>query len=122
MRQQHERARPDLAFLEMDVTKMDFGADTFSCVIDKGTLDAMFTDASEEVTAKVDEMFSEVARVLRFGGRYLCISLLQPHILDHVVAWFSDRGWPVRILRCREAEESRPPQERMEGRKAKTFE
>ena len=43
------------------------------------------------------------------GGRYICISLLQPHILSHVVSWFSDAGWPVRIIRCREAESGKTP-------------
>ena len=136
MRQQHERTRPQLKFLEMDVTDMkaDFDGDSFSCVLDKGTLDAMFTDDTDEVKGKVNDMFGvrivpknnllfyhdfhavcfqEVERVLRFGGRYICISLLQPHILEYVVHWFSARSWPVRILRCKEAEESRPPQERI---------
>lgn len=113
MKQQHERPRPGLEFKEMDVTKMDFENDKFSCVLDKGTLDAMFTNDSEDVKKKIDEMFTEIGRVLRFGGRYICISLLQPHILDYIVKWFNGSGWPVRILRCKEAEENKSPEERI---------
>ena len=38
----------------------------------------------------VDKMFSEIDRVLKLGGRYICISLLQPHILQHLVDFFAD--------------------------------
>ena len=38
----------------------------------------------------VEKMFSEIDRVLKLGGRYICISLLQPHILEHFVHWFSN--------------------------------
>ena len=43
----------------------------------------------------------------------MCISLLQPHILEHVVPFFSAKGWPVRIVRCKEAEEGRSPEDRI---------
>ena len=58
MKQQHEKVRPELLFKEMDVTKMDFEEDRFSCVVDKGTLDAMFTNDTEEVKTKIDQMFT----------------------------------------------------------------
>ena len=58
-------------------------------------------------------LMQEISRVLRFGGRYICISLLQPHILDYIVKWFNGNGWPVRILRCKEAEENKSPEERI---------
>jgi ubiquinone/menaquinone biosynthesis C-methylase UbiE len=95
----HKTDRPDLIFEKMDVTSLSYEDDRFSVVMDKGTLDAMMPDDSVEVVANVSRMFSEVDRVLRLGGRYICISLLQPHILNHLVDWFTDRGWPLRILR-----------------------
>lgn len=114
MRNKHSKERPALRFEVMDVTEMDaFGDESFSAVIDKGTLDAMMSEETEEVKANVDKMFSELDRVLRLGGRYVCISLLQPHILDHLLARFSqDRSWPVRVVRCREVDENRAPQDR----------
>ena len=40
-------------------------------------------------------------------NRYVCVTLLQPHILTSIVPWFSSRGWPVRVIRCPEAAQDR---------------
>ena len=113
MQRQNKRERPDLKFETMDATQMSYDESTYSVILDKGTLDAMMTDDSDEVTASVNLMFAEIDRVLRFGGRYIAFSLLQPHILRHAVEWFAnDRGWPVRIVRCKEADEGKSLEER----------
>ena len=113
MQRQHRRDRPGLKFEVMDATKMSYAEATCGVVLDKGTLDAMMTDDSEEVKANVNQMFAEIDRVLRLGGRYVTFSLLQPHILDHAVKWFAtERGWPVRIVRCKEADEGKSLEER----------
>ena len=58
MKSANARDRPDLEFRKMDVTNMgDFSDDTFSCVLDKGTLDAMFTNDSMEVVSTINKMF-----------------------------------------------------------------
>ncbi|KAK8379590.1 hypothetical protein O3P69_019503 [Scylla paramamosain] len=64
------------------------------------------TDGSADVVAFVDKYLSEVERVLRVGGRFVCVSLLQEHILKHVLNWFPSRGWMVRVCRCEDAERS----------------
>ena len=69
--------------------QMSFGDEDFSVVLDKGTLDALMVDGSEDVVATVDRMFSEIVRVLRPCGRYVCISLMQDHILRKLVAYFT---------------------------------
>ena len=109
--QQTNKARPELVFEKMDVLDLKYPEDKFSVVLDKGTLDALFTSSGEE--EKVAGMWSEIARVLRLGGRYVSVSLLQPHILSSVVSWFSSRGWPVRIIRCTEVDLSKPAEERV---------
>lgn len=48
--------------------------------------------------------FQEITRVLRNGGRYICISLLQEHILRHLLSYFPNVGFMFRIVRCHEAE------------------
>lgn len=70
---------------------MSFEDETFAVVVDKGTLDALLVDESIETMEKIDKMFSEIERVLRKGGRYLCISLLQEHILKKMLTWFLER-------------------------------
>ena len=70
-------------------------------------------DVENHINIKSLILCEKVDRTLRLGGRYVCISLLQPHILEFVVDSFArDRGWPVRIVRCKEAEEGRPPEDR----------
>lgn len=51
--------------------------------------------------------FQEINRVLRMGGRYICISLLQSHILKKLLDYFPKEGWMFRICRCFDAELSR---------------
>ncbi|NWQ84135.1 MET13 protein, partial [Columbina picui] len=46
---------------------------------------------------KVDKMFAEISRVLQVGGRYLCVSLAQAHVLRKAVEYFSQEGWVVRV-------------------------
>lgn len=67
----------------------EFADGEFSVILDKGTLDAMATDESEDTQAKVSQMFSEIVRVLRVGGRYVCVSLAQGHILAAVLRYFT---------------------------------
>ena len=67
---------------------MEFSDAEFGAVLDKGTLDALMTSAEEEVVSRIDSMFAEIGRVLKVGGRYICISLAQEHILDKVLDYF----------------------------------
>lgn len=69
---------------------MDFEDSAFSVVLDKGTLDALMVDDSDAVIKDIDKLFTEIGRVLKFGGRYICISLMQDHILNKVLQYFPD--------------------------------
>ena len=62
--------------------------------------DAMLPMGDQAAFGVVEKMFSEIDRVLKLGGRYICISLLQPHILEHFVRWFFNL---VIILSAKEA-------------------
>jgi ubiquinone/menaquinone biosynthesis C-methylase UbiE len=73
MMSEKNKQRKELIFEKMDATAMKYSDDSFSVVLDKGTLDALFTDTSAEVVERVEAMWGEVARVLRLGGRYLCV-------------------------------------------------
>jgi len=69
---------------------MSFADDEFSVVLDKGTVDAIFTNNTPEIVSQIDRMLHEIGRVLRVGGRFLCISLAQEHIAHHVVHRFAN--------------------------------
>ena len=96
MKAKNHTKRPLMKFLVMDVKSLSYESGSFDCVLDKGTLDAIFTDNSKETVSKVQLMFGEVTRVLKTGGRYICVSLAQEHILELLVRSFSE-GWVVRV-------------------------
>lgn len=100
VRQMQERSastRPGMSYLLMDMLHMDFPDAHFQVVLDKGTLDALLTDEEEATLAKAEQMFAEISRVLQVGGRYLCVSLAQAHVLKKAVEYFSQEGWVVRV-------------------------
>jgi SAM-dependent methyltransferase len=64
-----------LRFMQMDATKMTFEDETFDVVFDKGTLDAMYTGASDLVKLAVAQIF----RVLRPGGLFVSLTFGHPN-------------------------------------------
>lgn len=101
---QNEKERPNLKYLQMDALDMSFNDESFSVVLDKGTLDALMPDNSPETLSKITKYFSEIQRVLKVMGRFICISLLQEHILTALLDYFPMNNWIFRIARCLEAE------------------
>ncbi|XP_074858669.1 eEF1A lysine and N-terminal methyltransferase isoform X1 [Carettochelys insculpta] len=97
MRERNTHKRPKMSYLLMDMLQMDFQDSRFQVVLDKGTLDAILVDEEEATLERVDRMFAEISRVLQVGGRYLCISLAQAHVVKKAVDYFSREGWMVRI-------------------------
>ncbi|XP_055041846.2 eEF1A lysine and N-terminal methyltransferase [Misgurnus anguillicaudatus] len=93
MNQRNTERRPDLTFQQVDATQTDFESGSFQAALDKGTLDAM---ASEEEGALAARMLAEVGRVLAVGGRYVCVTLAQEHVIKLAVEHFA-QGWAVRI-------------------------
>ncbi|XP_037084957.1 eEF1A lysine and N-terminal methyltransferase-like [Pollicipes pollicipes] len=106
-----------MTFTRMDLMKLEFPDKNFTCVLDKGTLDAVFTQDDEHTARMVDTMFTVRHRRCCDGSarigpgakgwrRYVCVSLLQGHILKKLLEWFPQQGWMVRICRCKGAENS----------------
>lgn len=60
----------------MDVHHMTYPDASFDAVVDKGTLDAII--CGDESTCKPDQVLSEVNRVLKKGGVYICVSFGMP--------------------------------------------
>ena len=87
--------RSKMSFTQMDMLAMTFGDGEFDCVLDKGTLDAIYSDTDDATFAKVRRMWEEIGRVLKIGGRYVVITLAQQHILNTLLDTFSS-GWLLR--------------------------
>lgn len=82
--------RPGLRFEVMDVTAMSLDASSVHAVLDKGLLDAMIADGDEAALAGVQKFVAELLRVLKPGGRYLLVTLAQPHVLDTILRSFGE--------------------------------
>lgn len=63
------------------------------------------TEDTTEVRETAEKYLSEICRVLRNGGRYVCISLLQEHIIRELVDFFPKNNWMFRVVRAVEAEQ-----------------
>ncbi|XP_062857364.1 eEF1A lysine and N-terminal methyltransferase [Trichomycterus rosablanca] len=94
MNQRNAQRRSDLTFNQVDATQTGYEGDSFQAILDKGTLDAM---ASEEEGIVAGRMLAEMGRVLVVGGRYVCVTLAQEHVIKLAVEHFADAGWAVRI-------------------------
>uniref|UniRef100_A0A3P8UXK9 eEF1A lysine and N-terminal methyltransferase n=1 Tax=Cynoglossus semilaevis TaxID=244447 RepID=A0A3P8UXK9_CYNSE len=94
MIQRNAERRPDLNFQQVDATQTPYDAASYQAALDKGTLDAM---ASEEEGNLAKRMLTEVGRVLRVGGRYVCVTLAQESVIRLAVEHFVQLGWAVRL-------------------------
>jgi len=98
MLKKNQVERKNMKYMKMDVKCMTFDNEMFDMIIDKGTLDALFTDNTEENIKEVVKMFNEYKRVIKDGGCYICITLAQTHIAEQLLEYFPD-FWLVRIHR-----------------------
>lgn len=106
MKSRNASKRKDMTYVKMDVLEMTFEDATFDCVLDKGTLDAIFSNTDDITVRRVERMFGEIGRVLKVAGRYVCVSLAQVHILQKLLHHF-ECGWLVRVHKVRlEVEEA----------------
>ncbi len=72
--------RPEMTFAKMDLLQMSYEDSSYDCVIDKGTLDAIFPHAEVTNVLRVRRVFQEIERVLKVAGRYVCVTLAQDHV------------------------------------------
>ena len=78
-----EAANPGLKFILMDMLKMRTEwTEAFDMLIDKGALDALFAEDTEEMKRKAETMMKEVTRVLDKGGIYVVRNV-------HFLKWFA---------------------------------
>ena len=54
---QQKHAAAGMTFTKMDLMQLDFPDKEFSCILDKGTLDAVYTHDDEQTEQKVETMF-----------------------------------------------------------------
>ncbi|KAH0739845.1 hypothetical protein KY290_038550 [Solanum tuberosum] len=88
------RARPVMKWRVMDMTNMQFAKESFGAVLDKGGLDALM---EPELGSKLGTQYlSEVKRLLKVGGRFICLTLAESHVLGLLFPKFR-YGWKMGI-------------------------
>lgn len=88
----------------MDALNTTFDDESFAVAIDKATIDALIPSDKQEYVTDANKYFREISRLLKNGGRYICISLLQEHVLNLITQFFPNNNFMVRVVRCFEAE------------------
>ncbi|CAH2059889.1 unnamed protein product [Thlaspi arvense] len=88
------RTRPELRWRVMDITKMQLADESFDTVLDKGALDALM---EPEVGTKLGNQYlSEAKRVLKPGGKFICLTLAESHVLALLFSRFRF-GWKMTV-------------------------
>ncbi|KDO33001.1 hypothetical protein SPRG_02692 [Saprolegnia parasitica CBS 223.65] len=86
MKQKH----PKMTWDVMDMTKMTYANGSFDCIMDKGALDALMATDDAPVLASALEMFKEVDRTLAVNGSYICVTMAQDFIIQHLLTTFAE--------------------------------
>eukprot|EP00931_Biecheleriopsis_adriatica_P022092 TRINITY_DN14297_c0_g1_i1.p1 TRINITY_DN14297_c0_g1~~TRINITY_DN14297_c0_g1_i1.p1 ORF type:complete len:251 (+),score=51.40 TRINITY_DN14297_c0_g1_i1:78-755(+) len=77
MSERNKTKRPSLKWLEMDATNMGLSESSFDVVIDKSVLDTFA--CGDNASNVIQNYLSEVHRVLRPKGAFLCVSYGAPN-------------------------------------------
>lgn len=91
------RQRPAMKWQVADITKA-LPQGPFDVVLDKGTLDSVLNDDSNEAQQAAHAYLVQVAQALGpgEGSTYACVTLAQPHLLQRLLGSFA-KGWDVII-------------------------
>ncbi|KAK9664552.1 hypothetical protein RND81_14G050800 [Saponaria officinalis] len=94
MLRRNVRDRPSMRWRVMDITDMQFSDASFDIILDKGGLDALM---EPEFGSKLGNQYlSEVKRVLKPGGKFICLTLAESHVLGLLFPKFRF-GWEITL-------------------------
>nr|CAB3486803.1 unnamed protein product [Digitaria exilis] len=94
MLRRHARARPEMRWRIMDMTNMQFADGSFDVILDKGGLDALMEPGAG--TKLGTKYLNEAKRVLKSGGKFVCLTLAESHVLALLLSEFRF-GWDMNI-------------------------
>ncbi|XP_022094933.1 methyltransferase-like protein 13 [Acanthaster planci] len=105
MTDRNSKARPLMRFIKMDVMQMDFDDGSVNAVLDKGWLDSIMAGSQEGAVETASCFFDQIHRILKMGGRYVCITLAADQTARHLLEYFSEKGCMVRLHQVTRAEQ-----------------
>ncbi|KAL8026589.1 hypothetical protein ABFX02_14G038200 [Erythranthe guttata] len=94
MMKRNLRERPGMRWRVMDITDMQFASGTVDAIIDKGGLDALM---EPNIDPRLGTIYlSEAKRLLKAGGKYICLTLAESHVIGLLFRKFRF-GWKVNL-------------------------
>eukprot|EP01060_Flectonema_neradi_P025095 TRINITY_DN33930_c0_g1_i1.p1 TRINITY_DN33930_c0_g1~~TRINITY_DN33930_c0_g1_i1.p1 ORF type:complete len:218 (+),score=51.93 TRINITY_DN33930_c0_g1_i1:35-688(+) len=88
--------RQGLHYVCNDLRELTMPAGTFDCVLDKATLDSCLCGSDDTaIQRSATRMLSEIYRVLKVGGIFLCISHTAP--AERRVLYNQDLNWDITV-------------------------
>ncbi|EYU32698.1 hypothetical protein MIMGU_mgv1a001980mg [Erythranthe guttata] len=94
MMKRNLRERPGMRWRVMDMTDMQFASGTVDAIIDKGGLDALM---EPNIDPRLGTIYlSEAKRLLKAGGKYICLTLAESHVVGLLFRKFRF-GWKVNL-------------------------
>ncbi|KAB1213625.1 Methyltransferase-like protein 13 [Morella rubra] len=105
MLRRNVQERPGMLWRVMDMTNMQFMDATFDAVLDKGGLDALMEP--EHGIKLGNQYLSEVKRVLRSEGKFICLTLAESHVLDLLYSNFR-AGWKMSVRAIPQKQSNKP--------------
>ncbi|KAK4779290.1 hypothetical protein SAY86_006818 [Trapa natans] len=94
MLRRNVRERPAMRWRVMDMTCMQFTENMFDALVDKGGLDALMEPGHGENLG--NQYLTEVKRVLKTGGKFVCLTLAESHVLGLLLPKFRF-GWKMAV-------------------------
>lgn len=88
MREQNIQ-RVEMIWEVMDMTLLTYEPESFDVVLDKGALDALMSANTNEAKSQAINMFQSIHNVLKSNGRYICITLAEDFIIEHLLGYFT---------------------------------
>ncbi|KAL8051466.1 hypothetical protein ABFX02_06G150100 [Erythranthe guttata] len=95
MMKRNIKVRPEMKWRVMDITNIQFPSGTFDVIVDKGGLDILM-DSELGPRSGLRSYISEVKRLLKAGGRYICLTLAEPLVLGLLFLKFRF-GWKINL-------------------------
>ncbi|KAL8026594.1 hypothetical protein ABFX02_14G038400 [Erythranthe guttata] len=94
MMRRNLRDRPEMRWRVMDMTDMQLSNGAFEAIIDKGGLDALM---EPDIDPRLGTIYlSEAKRLLKAGGKYICLTLAESHVVGLLFRKFRF-GWKVSL-------------------------
>lgn len=96
------RSLNKMSWLVMDINNLEFENESFDCVIEKGTLDALLVDEKDpwnigqENLIKIDKILEKVSKILKKGGIFISITFAQPHFRKQLYA-HDKFNWSIKL-------------------------